>query len=34
MPRRKKWEPGNVVEVELDDGSFSYGVVIEEPLVA
>ncbi|MFY3775488.1 Imm26 family immunity protein [Marinobacter salsuginis] len=34
MPRRKKWEQGNVVEVELDDGSFSYGVVIEEPLVA
>ena len=34
MARRKKWEPGNVVEIELDDGSFSYGVIIEEPLVA
>ncbi|MGY0217473.1 Imm26 family immunity protein [Endozoicomonadaceae bacterium StTr2] len=34
MARRKKWEPGNVVEIELDDGSFSYGVVVEEPLVA
>lgn len=34
MARRKKWEPGNVVEIEHGDGSFSYGVIIEEPLVA
>lgn len=34
MARRKKWEPGNVVEIRLDDGSFSYGLIIEEPLVA
>lgn len=34
MARRKKWEPGNVVEIGLDDGSFSYGVIIDEPLVA
>ena len=34
MTRRKKWEPGNVIEIGLNDGSFSYGVIIEEPLVA
>jgi len=34
MARRKKWEPGNVVEINLSDGSFSYGVIIDEPLLA
>ena len=31
--RRKNWEIGNVVEIALKDGSFSYGAVIEEPLM-
>ena len=34
MARRKKWESGNVVEIELTDGSFSYGLIINEPLFA
>ena len=34
MARRKKWETGNVVEIELADGSFSYGLIVNEPLVA
>ncbi len=34
MPRRKHWDPGNVVEITLADGSLSYGVVVALPLMA
>ena len=34
MTRRKKWQAGNVVEIKLADGSFSYGLILEEPLIA
>ncbi len=34
MARRKKCEPGNVVEIALSDDSLSYGLIIEGPLVA
>lgn len=34
MARRKKWDSGNVVEIELVDGSFTYGIIVKDPLLA
>ncbi|MBX2869546.1 MAG: immunity 26/phosphotriesterase HocA family protein [Acidiferrobacterales bacterium] len=34
MARRKKWEAGNVVEIALTDGTFSYAVVVPPSLLA
>ena len=34
MNTQKKWLPGNVIEILLEDESISYGLVIREPLIA
>jgi immunity protein 26 of polymorphic toxin system len=34
MARRKKMDSGNILEIELEDGSLSYGVIIKNPLLA
>ena len=34
MVPKKNWNPGNVVEIKLEDDSFAYGVVITASLMA